>query len=65
MSFAIQALTAEYIAKNHENLESKVYAVPEEIDNEVAWLKLQAMGIKIDELTDEQKRYLEEWKEGT
>ncbi len=65
MSFAIQALTAEYIAKNHENLESKVYAVPEEIDNEVAWLKLQAMGVKIDELTEEQKRYLEEWKEGT
>ncbi len=65
MSFAIQALTAEYIAKNHENLEPRVYAVPEKIDNEVAWLKLQAMGIKIDELTDEQKRYLEEWQEGT
>jgi len=65
MSFAIQALTAEHIAKNHEKLEPRVYAVPEKIDEKVAWLKLQAMGVKIDELTDKQKRYLEEWQEGT
>lgn len=65
MSFAIQALTAEYIAKENENLKPKVYAVPDEIDYEVAWLKLRTMGIDIDELTEEQKRYLEEWKEGT
>ncbi len=65
MSFSIQALTAEHIAKNHHNLEPKVYAVPDEIDYEVARLKLRSMGIDIDELTEEQKRYLEEWKEGT
>ncbi len=65
MSFAIQALTAEYIAREHENLEARVYPVPEEIDYEVARLKLEAMGIEIDELTEEQKRYLEEWQEGT
>jgi len=64
MSFAIQALTAEYIASN-KSLAPKVYSVPEEIDNYVARLKLKAMGIKIDTLTDTQKRYLEEWEEGT
>lgn len=65
MSFAIQALTAEYIAKNHEALNPKVYSVPEEIDALVAQMKLRAMGIQIDELTEEQLRYLEEWQEGT
>ncbi len=65
MSFAIQALTAEHIAKNHESLKPKVYAVPDEIDYEVANLKLQAMGITIDELNEEQKKYLDEWQEGT
>jgi len=65
MSFAIQALTAEYIAKNHETLERKVYPVPEEIDLRVAELKLQSMGIEIDSLNEEQRRYLEEWREGT
>ena len=65
MSFAIQALTAEHIAKNHESLKPKVYAVPDEIDYEVANLKLQAMNIEIDELNEEQKKYLEEWQEGT
>ncbi len=64
MSFAIQALTAEYIA-SHNSLAPRVYPVPEEIDELVAKLKLKAMGIKIDKLTEEQKRYLEEWKEGT
>ncbi len=65
MSFAIQALTAGYIAKNHNDLENKVYSVPDEIDYEVARMKLRAMGIEIDELTEEQRRYLEEWREGT
>ncbi len=65
MSFAIQALAAEYIAKNHQNLEPKVYPVPQEIDTLVAQMKMKAMGIEIDELTEEQLRYLEEWQEGT
>jgi adenosylhomocysteinase len=65
MSFANQALCAEYIAKNAKQLERKVYDVPDEIDAEVARLKLHAMGIKIDTLTDEQKHYLSSWEEGT
>ena len=65
MSFADQALCLEYIAKNRGMLESRVYPVPEEIDKEVARLKLQAMGIAIDNLTPEQKEYLTSWEEGT
>jgi len=65
MSFAIQALTAEYIAKNYETLEPKVYPVPNDIDYRVAEIKLHSMNIQIDELTEEQKRYLEDWQEGT
>jgi adenosylhomocysteinase len=65
MSFANQALCAEYIAKNAKLLEKKVYDVPEEIDSEVAKLKLHAMGIQIDTLTEEQKKYLSSWEEGT
>jgi adenosylhomocysteinase len=65
MSFANQALCAAYIAKNAGQLEKKVYDVPAEIDGEVASLKLQAMGIHIDVLTDEQRRYLSSWEEGT
>jgi adenosylhomocysteinase len=65
MSFANQALCAEYVAKNAKNLENRVYDVPEEIDAEVARLKLHAMGIEIDTLTEEQKRYLSSWEEGT
>jgi adenosylhomocysteinase len=65
MSFANQALCAEYIAKNAKNLEKKVYDVPDEIDSEVARLKLNAMGIEIDTLTEEQKKYLSSWEEGT
>jgi len=65
MSFANQALCAEYIAKNAKSLEKKVYDVPEEIDSEVARLKLHAMGIRIDTLTEEQKKYLSSWEEGT
>lgn len=65
MSFAIQALTAEYLVKNHEKLENKVYPVPREIDLEVANLKLRGLGINIDELSTEQLKYADEWKEGT
>jgi adenosylhomocysteinase len=65
MSFANQALSYEYILKNAENLENKVYTIPEELDREIAKLKLDAMGVKIDTLTPEQKKYLESWEEGT
>jgi adenosylhomocysteinase len=65
MSFANQALCAEYIAANASKLEHRVYDVPEDIDKEVARLKLEAMGIAIDTLTEEQKRYLSSWEEGT
>ncbi|HEY1420400.1 MAG TPA: adenosylhomocysteinase [Candidatus Dormibacteraeota bacterium] len=65
MSFANQALCAEYMAKNAKSLERKVYDVPEEIDSEVARLKLHAMGIEIDTLTAEQQKYLSSWEEGT
>jgi adenosylhomocysteinase len=65
MSFANQALAAEYMAKNADKLEKKVYSVPADIDAEIARLKLQAMGIKIDTLTAEQVKYLGSWEEGT
>ncbi|MBK6645534.1 MAG: adenosylhomocysteinase [Anaerolineales bacterium] len=65
MSFANQALSAEYMAKNADKLEKKVYSVPTEIDNEIARLKLEAMGVKIDILSDEQLHYLNSWEEGT
>ena len=65
MSFANQALAAEYMVKNHASLEHTVYSVPEEIDNEIARLKLAAMGVKIDVLTAEQEAYLNEWRMGT
>jgi len=65
MSFANQALSAEYMAKNADKLEKKVYSVPTDIDNEIARLKLEAMGVKIDILTDEQVKYLGSWEEGT
>ncbi len=65
LSFANQALSIEYLIKNQGKLERKVYPVPQEIDSTVAKLKLSAMGIKIDELTPEQKRYLSSWEEGT
>ena len=65
MSFANQALCLEYIVKHKAGLESKVYAVPEEIDKQVARLKLEAMGISIDNLTPEQEKYLKSWEEGT
>ena len=65
MSFANQALCLEYIVKNQEKLETRVYPVPEEIDKEVARLKLKAMGTEIDKLTPEQENYLASWHEGT
>ncbi len=65
MSFANQALGAEYMIKHADELEKKVYDVPEEIDREIARLKLIAMGVKIDKLTDEQVKYLGSWEEGT
>jgi adenosylhomocysteinase len=64
MSFANQALSSEYIAKSAK-LQSKVYCVPKEIDEKVAELKLNSMGVKIDELTAEQKKYLSTWEMGT
>lgn len=65
MSFANQALGAEYMVKNAGKLEKKVYDVPEEIDREIARLKLKSMGVKIDKLTEEQVKYLGSWEEGT
>ena len=65
MSFANQALSAEYIVKQHQTLTKRVYPVPPEIDQEIARMKLQSMGVKIDQLTDEQKKYLASWEKGT
>ncbi len=65
MSFSIQALTLEWLKKRKKCLEPRVYEVPEEIDKKVAALKLKAIGVKIDKLTKEQKKYLESWEEGT
>jgi adenosylhomocysteinase len=65
MSFANQALSAEHMAKHASELEKKVYVVPEEIDREIARLKLETMGIAIDTLTAEQERYLSSWDQGT
>jgi adenosylhomocysteinase len=65
MSFADQALSVEYMVKNHDKLENKVYRVPEDLDKRVAKLKLESMGIKIDRLTPEQEEYLAGWSEGT
>jgi adenosylhomocysteinase len=65
MSFANQALSAEYAVEHAAELERKVYPVPEEIDAEIARLKLETMGISIDQLTDEQASYLASWDEGT
>jgi len=65
MSFANQALAAEYMVKNHAKLQKNVYSVPAEIDAEIARLKLLSMGVTIDTLTDEQVKYLNSWQEGT
>jgi adenosylhomocysteinase len=65
MSFANQALSIEYLLKKAAELENKVYTIPEDIDREIARLKLEAMDVKIDVLTEEQKKYLTSWEEGT
>jgi adenosylhomocysteinase len=65
MSFANQALSAVYLYQSGAHLQKKVYPVPSEIDERIALLKLETMGVKIDKLTAEQKRYLADWKEGT
>jgi adenosylhomocysteinase len=65
MSFANQALSAEYVVKHHAELENRVYVVPEAIDEEVARLKLAAIGIVLDEMTPEQQAYVSSWQHGT
>ncbi|MFA6078620.1 MAG: adenosylhomocysteinase [Candidatus Omnitrophota bacterium] len=65
MSFANQALCCEYVAKNYKKLDKKVYKVPDFIDRNIAKLKLESLGVKIDTLTAEQKKYLESWEIGT
>ena len=65
MSFAIQALSLEYLVKNHKNMKPKVYDVPSELDQQVARTKLKVMDVHIDELTPEQIEYMEGWQEGT
>jgi len=65
MSFANQALSAEYMAKYHDKLEKKVYVVPRQLDDEIARLKLQTRDVRIDELTEEQEKYLSSWDQGT
>lgn len=65
MSFANQALSAKYLADNKDVLQNMVYSVPEEVDKEIARIKLDSMGIQIDTLTSEQVRYLNSWEEGT
>ena len=65
MSFANQALAAEYMIRNGESLVPQVYTIPQELDHEIARLKLEAMGVRIDKLTDEQEHYLSQWEEGT
>jgi adenosylhomocysteinase len=65
MSFANQALSAEYMVQNHSKLEKAVYSVPEELDKRVAKMKLESMAVDIDKLTPEQEEYLAGWAEGT
>jgi adenosylhomocysteinase len=65
MSFANQALSAQYLVQNYARLEKKVYSVPQELDRRVARMKLESMGIQIDQLTPEQEEYLAGWAEGT
>ena len=65
MSFANQSLSAEFMAKHHKELENKVYVVPEDIDDEIARVKLQTMNVTCDTLTEEQAAYLASWDQGT
>jgi len=65
MSFANQALSAEYMLRHASELKPQVYVVPEAIDREIARLKLDSMGVQMDKLTPEQELYLASWSEGT
>jgi adenosylhomocysteinase len=65
MSFANQALCSEHMAVNHASLETRVYPVPDEIDREIARLKLASRGVQIDDLTEVQQKYLASWDQGT
>jgi len=65
MSFAVQALTTEYAVKNRDALKPAVHSIPEEVDSWVAEMKLKSMGVRIDKLTDRQRKYLEGWQQGT
>jgi len=65
MSFANQTLSVEYLIDNYKALENNVYSVPKLIDEKIAELKLNSMGVKIDKLTEKQKKYLDSWSEGT
>jgi adenosylhomocysteinase len=65
MSFANQALCVEHVVLNAKSLSPDVYVVPKEIDDEIARLKLASLGVEIDQLTDEQRKYLASWEEGT
>jgi adenosylhomocysteinase len=65
MSFANQALSVEYMLGNHRRLDNTVHAVPEPIDREIARLKLQSAGVRIDRFTAEQRKYLSSWEMGT
>jgi adenosylhomocysteinase len=65
MSFANQALASEHVVRDHADLEKRVYPVPEEIDREIARLKLASRGVSIDTLTDAQEKYLASWDQGT
>jgi len=65
MSFANQALSAEYVVMHASDLERRVYPVPSEIDSEIARLKLATMGVELDILSEEQAKYLASWDEGT
>jgi len=65
MSFSAQALSAEWLLQTHESLDNQVYVMPEELDNEVARLKLAAMGGGLEQLTAEQVNYLASWNQGT
>jgi adenosylhomocysteinase len=65
MSFANQSLSAEYLVKHHKEMKPQVYVVPEHLDREIARLKLESMGHRLDKLTAEQEQYLASWQEGT
>ena len=65
MSFANQAFSVQYLANNYKKLKKQVHSVPEDIDKNIAYLKLKSLGIKIDALTVEQKKYLASWEMGT